>query len=210
VYPVDLARLKGLARPSPRRRRHGRRGTTTLEFGIIAMPFFLWFLFIFELSYDLYTQIALDNALTQASRSIQTGNAQYLQNGQAFINNYLCPALGGRLVCSNLYVNVSAPVFSNGQDLYSYTSGAIPSSSGTLILSGYSGSSSFCNAQPGQFLLISVIYTGPSFIGAILPGILSLKYNGTTVHPTLSTTSIVMEPYTPGSYSGTTPVAPPC
>jgi Flp pilus assembly protein TadG len=185
-----------------------KRGSTALQFAIVSLPFFLWILFIFELSYDLFTQVALDNGLAQAAREIQTGNAQYLQNGQAFINAYLCPALGGRLECGNLYVNVSSPSFGTNQDYYNFTTGTVPSSGGSLVLTGYSGASAFCNAQPSQFLLVSVIYVGPSFIGAILPGVLSLKYNSVAVHATLSTVGLVVEPYTPGSApNGTTPAA---
>jgi pilus assembly protein Flp/PilA len=188
----------------------GRSGATALEFGIIAIPFFAWFLFIFELSFDMFQQAALDNALATALDAVQRGNAQYVQNGQSFINQYLCPALSGRLECQNLYINVTAPTFTGTQDFYDVTTGAIPSSGGSLLLAGYSGASSFCNAQPGQFLLISVIYVGPSFIGAILPGILSLQYNGRTVHPTMSTAAIVVEPWNPATYTGTTTPAPSC
>ncbi len=190
--------------------RRNRSGAVAVEFAIVAVPFFLWLLFIFELCFDLFTQVALDNALHDAVRQIQTGNAQFLANGQAFINGYLCPALNGRLICSNLYVNVSGPVFGTGQDYYNFTTGAVPTNGNTLDLSNYSGAASFCNAQPTQFMLVSAIYVGPTFLGGLLPGLMSLQYNGTTVHATLSTTGIVLEPYSPGTYTGTTPIAAQC
>ncbi len=186
----------------------GRRAAVALEFAIIALPFFTWMLFIFELSFDLFSQVALDNALHQAVRQIQTGNAQYLTNGQSFITNYLCPAANGVMNCNNLHVSVTAPTFTGTKDLYNFTTGAVPVSGHTLDLSAYSGATSFCNGSPGQFLLVSAIYVGPTFVGGLLPGLFTVLYNGSLVHPTLSTTAIVIEPYQQSPYSGTgTPAA---
>ncbi len=185
-----------------------RRAATALEFGIIALPFFMWMLVILELSWDLFTQVALDDALHVAARQIQTGNAQYLTNGQAFINNYLCPAAGGRLICSNLYISVQPANFGSGQDYYNLTTGVLPTSGNTLVLSSFTGTSSFCNANASQFMLISAIYVGPTFLGGLLPGLFTVQYNGARVHATLSTTGVVTEPYNQTAYTGNgTPAA---
>ena len=184
-----------------------------LEFAILAVPFFMWLLFILELSYDMYTQSALDDALHAAVRMIQTGNAQYVANGQAFVTSFLCPAAGSRLECSRMYVNVQPANFGTNQDYYNLTTGTLPVSGNTLVLSNYasatsSGTGSFCNASPQQFLLVSAIYVGPSFLGALLPGLLSVQYNGQRVHASLATTGIVTEPYSASAYTGTgTPAA---
>ena len=194
-------------------RRRDRRGVVALEFAILAIPFFMWLLFIMELSYDMYTQSALDDALHAAVRMIQTGNAQYVANGSAFVTSFLCPAAGGRLECSRMYVLVRPANFGTNQDYYNLTTGTLPVSGNTLVLSNYasassSGSGSFCNASPQQFLLVSAIYVGPSFLGALLPGLLSVQYNGQRVHASLATTGIVTEPYTASAYTGTgTPAA---
>jgi Flp pilus assembly protein TadG len=187
----------------------------SLEFGIIAVPFFMWLLFSFELSYDLYTQSALDDALHAAVRMIQTGNAQYVADGKTFVNGYLCPAAGGRLECSRMYVQVQPANFGTNQDYYNLTTGALPVSGNTLVLTNYasaatSGSGSFCNASPQQFLLVSAIYVGPTFLGALLPGVLSEIYGGQRVHATLATTGIVTEPYSVSAYTGTTTPAASC
>ena len=191
-------------------RHRDRRGVVALEFAIISVPFFLWMLMIFEMSFDMFTQSALDDALHQAVRAIQTGNAQYLTNGQAFITNYLCPAANGRLICRNMYVNVQAATFLSGQDYYNITSGALPVSGNTLVLTNYQGSTSFCNAQPQQFLMVSAIYVGPTFLGTFLPGMFSVQYNGQRVHATLATTGIATEPYTSSAYTGTGTPASSC
>ncbi len=199
------------SRPSQRSRARGeRRAAVAVELAIVAVPFFAWLLFMFELSFDLFTQVALDNALHQAVRQIQTGNAQFLTNGQAFIANYLCPAAQGRLNCSNLHVSVTAPALTDTTDYYDVTTGAVPVSGNMLVLNGYSGAASFCNGQPRQLLLISAIYVGPTFVGGLLPGLFTVMYNGGLVHPTLSTAAIVIEPYLPAKNPGTGTAAASC
>jgi len=190
--------------------RPARQGSVTLEFAILSIPFFMWMLAIFEISYDMFMQSALDDALHTAVRAIQTGNAQYLTNGQSFITSFICPAANGRLICANVYVNVSAANFATGQDYYNLTSGSLPVSGNVLSLSNYSGASSFCNASPQQFLLVSAIYVGPTFLSGLLPGVFSVKYGGKAVHATLATTGIVTEPYSASVYAGTATPAAAC
>jgi len=220
----------------PGRRRRG--GAVALEFAILAIPFFLWVLYIFELSYDLFTQEALDFALQGAVRQIQTGNAQNLASGGAFIKTDFCRATKGLLECNpnNIWIRVQAtPTYpattptGNPGSLVDYSSlanGAVPMSGNTLDLSQYTsiggaqpGAPStavpFCNASGSQAVLISAIYLGPSFISGLLPGVLSASFNGVTVHATLSTAGFVTEPFAtanppPSSGGNSTQPAPSC
>ena len=185
----------------PRERRPGRlghdtRATTAVEFGMVAMPFLMLLLFVFELSYDLFSQSVLDCALQIAARQLQTGNAQNVKDGNDFITKYLCPDLGGLLMCSGVYIKVAKITPSSTQDYYDYTTGAVPVSGGTLDLSSYAAAS-FCNAGPAQLLLISAVYVGPTFLGGLLPGLFSASYNGHLVHASLATVGLVSEAYTP-------------
>ncbi len=172
---------------------------------------------MFELSYDLFLQEALDNALHEAVRQVQTGVAQNQVSGASFVTTYMCPAANGRLECARIFVNVT-PVAA-GTDYHSVKIGGItpigvvPMSGNSLDLSNYNGgvgSSDFCNGMPRQPLLVSAIYVGPSFIGGLLPGLLSAHYNGVWVHPTLATTGIVIEPYAAVPSTGATVPAPAC
>jgi len=86
----------------PDRRRWGRfrsdtRASTAVEFAIVAMPFLMTLLFIFKLSYDLFTQAVLDNALQLATRQLQTGNAQNVEDDNDFNTRCMCPALSALL-----------------------------------------------------------------------------------------------------------------
>lgn len=48
-------------------------------------------------------------------------------------------------------------------------------------------------------VLISAIYVGPSFVGGLLPNVLSVYYNGTLVDATLSTVGIITENFPPAA-----------
>ena len=176
----------------------GRRAATTLEFAIVSIPFLTFVLFVMELSYCLFTQEVLDRALHIAARNIQTGNAQNVVNGSGFITNYIAPNLTGLLAPSNIYVQIKRISPTAGQDYYNFTTGTIPMTAGALDLSGF-GSDLFCNSGPAQMVLISAIYVGPSFVGGLLPNVLSVYYNGTLVDATLSTVGIITENFPPAA-----------
>jgi hypothetical protein len=182
-----LRRTRSLARGLS-----GRRGATTLEFALVAIPFLIFVLFIMELSYNLFTQEVMDSALHLAVRRIQTGNAQNALNGNDFITKYLAPEVNGLLSSANIYVQVQQITPNSGQDFYNFTTGTLPMSHGSLDLSDFS-SSGFCNSGPAQMLLISAIYIGPAIIGGLLPNVMSVYFNGTLVDATLSTAGIVSE-----------------
>lgn len=168
---------------------------------MVALPFLMLLLFVFELSYDLFSQSVLDNALQLAGRQLQTGNAQNVTDGNDFITKYMCPDLSGLLMCSNVYIKVARIVPSSTQDYYDYTTGSVPVSGGVLDLSGYAAGS-FCNSGPSQLLLVSAVYVGPTFLGGFLPGLFSATYNNQPVHATLSTIGIVSEAYPPTAGQG--------
>jgi Flp pilus assembly protein TadG len=189
-----------------------------LEFAILAIPFFTWLLFIFEISYDLFTQEALDAALRTAVRQIQTGNANDLSAtaklgaGQVFVQQYLCPAAHGLLECNNnqLSVSIQEIVPSPTQPDFSFFPTAIPIQNGTVVPFDDSlAGNAYCNAQPKTLVLVQALYLGPSFLGGLLPGILSARYGNSIVHPTLSTAGFVVEPYPPNT-SSTNPTPNPC
>jgi hypothetical protein len=182
-----------------------------LEFALLSIPFFLFVLFVMELSYDLYTQSALDAGLRQAATQLARGNSQNVKDGPTFISQYVCPDLRGLLECStHLYVNIIKFPASGATDYYNITTGVLPMAGNTLNLAAYTGSNSFCNVAPDQFILISVIYLGPTFIGYMLPNILSEQYAGTTVHATLSTMGMATERFNAVGVSNGTVVAAPC
>jgi Flp pilus assembly protein TadG len=191
------------------RKAAGRRGAVTLEFAILAVPFFMWILFIFELGYDLFTQEALDAALQSAVRQIQTGNAQGVKTGNAFIKSYLCPATHGLLECDKGRMSISVSTLDATELDYSYAPMPIIELKGTRIIPFNDATGGvFCNAMPKQLVLVQALYIGPSFMAGLLPGVFSATYNGSWAHPTLSTAGFIVEPYVPSALG--TGAAPAC
>jgi hypothetical protein len=186
-----------------------------LEFAILAIPFFTWLLFIFELSYDLFVQEALDYAVHGAVRQIQTGNAtstNNVTNAAQFFSTYLCNATRGLLECPHIWLRVAAvQTGSGGTGVPDFapptTTGGPPVHGGTLDLSQYTNSADahtgggqnvrqpYCTASPSQAILVSAVYLGPSFVGSLLPGVMSVTYNRTFVHPTFSSAGFVTEAF---------------
>jgi Flp pilus assembly protein TadG len=173
-----------------------------IEFALAAPPFFIVLFFIVALSLHLFEQELLDLGLHVAVRQVQTGNAQNVVNGTAFINSYLCPATGGMLSCPNLYVQVQKATFLTGQDYYNLTSGTGLTSGGNLDLANFS-SALFCNSGPSQFILVTAIYTGPTILGSLLPGVLSVSYGGSPVDAIMARVGAVTEDYTVQAAQGT-------
>jgi len=183
------------------------RGLVAVEFALVAAPFLLVLLFVFEISVDLFQQEAMDSALHLAARELQTGNAQNVKDGATFIANYLCPSLGNLLTCNSLYVKVQKISPTSTQDFYNFTTGVLPITAGALDLSSY-GSANFCNAGPSELLVVSAIYVSPTIVGGLLPNVLSWSFGGSMVHATLSTVGTVSEGYTATTLSKTS--APAC
>ena len=84
-----------------------RRGGGALEFAVVALPFITFLLFLLELGYDFFAQVALDYGVQTAARQIQIGNAQGASTAAIFQANYLCPAVNGLLPCSAITVNIT-------------------------------------------------------------------------------------------------------
>ena len=101
-----------------------RRGTTIVEFALVAAPFFALLLAILQSSLAYLAQEALESAVESAARSVITGKAQAadLQSiGQGMapaqmaerFRKAACAGLPGFMSCSRLYVDVkSAPTAS--------------------------------------------------------------------------------------------------
>lgn len=178
------------------RRISDRRGTTALEFAIVAVVFIGLLISIFELSFDFLLRADLESALHQAVRQLQTGNAQNVTNGNGFVNSYLCPNGFGLFTCSNLYVRVQKITPSSTQDYYNFTTGLPPVTGGSLDLTAYS-SASFCNAGPSELLLVSALYVRPSwvpnFFSSALPTMMSVNFAGSNVQVTYAAVGMVSE-----------------
>jgi hypothetical protein len=189
-----------------RRIRGDRRGVAALEFALMAIPFFTMLLFLFAIGFNLFWQEALNNGLHAAVRQLQTGQAQNLADGNAFVNNYLCPDSGGLLNCGGLYVRVQVVNFGAGQDYGNYVDTSLGTSGAPLDLSAFAPAN-YCNAGPSRFLLVTAVYVMPSIVGNLLPGFLSTTYNGAPVSAIMAEVAAYTENF---NQTGTPSGAPGC
>jgi len=192
----------------------------------ICLPVFLILLmFIFELGYDAFIQMALEDALQTTADQVEVG-ATSTATSANFISNYVCPDANGLLNCNNLYIWVENYSPSLCTDFYSATTGIAPVySNGNVELSNYlgnngitgtggnsgniacstSGTTPFCDPLPTQQIILSAVYLAPSFLQRLLPNG-SYSYNGSAYHVAFDTIGFETENFT---LSATEPAACP-
>jgi hypothetical protein len=187
-----------------------------LEFALLAIPYFIMVLGLCEISFDLFLQAATDLALQAGARQMEIGAnvPAPTQAGQTyeqeFVRTYICNTTAGRLlICDNIHVKVQ--LVPAGEDFSSpdVSTGTLPVGAGdNLDLSGYDGTngvSVFCTAPPGQLILISAIYVGPTFLSGLLPQYFNEYLNGVPVHAVLSQVGAVSEDFVAAGGKGAAP-----
>jgi Flp pilus assembly protein TadG len=118
-------------------RHSANAGTVALEFGLLAIPFLILFLGVFQIGFVLFAQISLDYATTQAARELLTGQAT-VSSGDSqttFQNADFCSYLSPLIACSGVLI-VLQPVTNYQTAL---TNEAAPTSS-TTVNPGFAGS----------------------------------------------------------------------
>lgn len=85
----------------------GEQGTSALEFGLIALPFFSLLVAIFETTAVFFASSALEFGATEAARQIRTGQVQNGNVTATQFRNMICDEISPLLACdSNLTVDV--------------------------------------------------------------------------------------------------------
>jgi Flp pilus assembly protein TadG len=168
--------------------RFGRteRGTTAVEFALIAPPFLALLIAIFQMTLFLFAQQTLQSAATAAGRLILTGQVQASTLTAAqFRTNDVCPLLSSMFTCSNVYVNV---------DTYTNFSSA---STGDPALTF----DTHCNVtntwdynigSPGQVVVLQLVYQWPIISGPLGSVLTSLSCGKAEM---MGITAFRVEPY---------------
>ena len=90
-----------------RRFARAKDGTTAVEFALIAAPFFMLLAAIFETSAIYFASSTLENAVSDASRQIRTGQAQFANMTAAQFRQLICNGIDAMLKCdTSLAVDV--------------------------------------------------------------------------------------------------------
>jgi hypothetical protein len=200
-----------------------RRASFMLEFAMVAPVFFLLLFVVFEVSYDLFMQEVLDNALQSTARLVQIGMTQSATSSN-FVSTYFCPNANGLLDCQNLFIRIQQVTFTPGSctnlnnaaigDYYDATDGHTPISGGVLQLGDYyngagvagtgsnvglspcgssNSSNGFCDAGSSEMMLMTAVYVAPSFLDGLVLN--TVKYNGQYVRAQTSTAAFITEPF---------------
>jgi hypothetical protein len=180
-----------------------RRGSTMVEFAIIAPVFLLMLFFVFEVAYDQYLGVVLQATVQNLAHEIQIGAAAGDATGPSFLAADYCPPGSAPLLgCNNLFVRIQHFDSANCTDIYNATQGTLPvdspSSGKTLELGLYFNangtgagtqlgptgctvnSTAYCNAGPEETIVLTGIYVSPSLILGLIPGA-SYSYNNAQV-----------------------------
>jgi Flp pilus assembly protein TadG len=139
------------------RLRGDERGTTAVEFGLVAVPFFLLLFGIMSVGFYFFTVFTLENAVESASRVIRTGQAQTQTPAAMTVDEFKA------LVCDKLptFMNCSGSgnkVRVNVQSFSNFSTVSVPSciaSNGALIPSS---SQTYSPGAASSVVLVTVCY----------------------------------------------------
>lgn len=109
-----------------------RKGTTAIEFGLVALPFFLFAFGIMLVGMKYFTENALEHAVEAAARDIRTGQAQKDGKTLSEFRTMVCEEASSYISCdSKLVVHVqSADQWSNIIPTPCLTGGALTPQTG--------------------------------------------------------------------------------
>lgn len=86
-----------------------RKGTTAIEFGLVALPFFLFAFGIMLVGLKYFTENALEHGVESAAREIRTGQAQKDGKTLADFRDMVCEEASDYISCdSKLVVHVQS------------------------------------------------------------------------------------------------------
>ena len=110
-----------------------RKGTTAIEFGLIALPFFVFAFSIMLVGMKYFTENAVEHAVEKAARDIRTGQAQKAGKTLDDFRTMVCDAAGSYITCdAKLVVHVqSGAEWADITPTPCLTGGALTPSAGT-------------------------------------------------------------------------------
>ena len=172
------------------------KGTTAVEFGLVALPFFALIGALIQFAFvHIWAEQNLDYRLQQAVRGLYTGS---FQNANTAVTNQatllanlktaMCQANGTAIVtvfkCSDVKLNVAvASSFSNG------AAGSPYNASTKTWNSNFEG---YASAQPCQIVVVTAAVTVPVYFKLLNLGVASMSDGS---HMLMSTAVFRTEPY---------------
>jgi Flp pilus assembly protein TadG len=142
-------------RKALRRFRRNRRGSTAVEFALVAPVFFALLFAIIEIAMVFFASQVLETITQDSARTIMTGQAQNASLTQSQFKTAVCARIGVLFDCANgIYIDVqNYPSFGN-----------------VAISDPIDGSKNFVNNMsynpggPGDIVVVRLFYQWPLFV----------------------------------------------
>jgi Flp pilus assembly protein TadG len=159
-----------------RRFRKNEKGSTSVEFAMVSVPFLGLLFAIFESAYVFFVTESLESAVNDAGRTLMTGqNTSSYTSATGFRDGVVCAKLPSFITCSNVTVDVRT-AGTSGSTSFSgantYASTAISSTSNY-----------FCPGSQGDVVVMRVMYDMPVYLPMLVAtsvGKVSTMTNGQT------------------------------
>src|SRR4051812_36571810 len=135
-------------------------GATTVEFALVAAPFLALLVAIVQTLIVFFAQRLLDEVVSQASRVIQTGQAQTSSLTQSQFASWVCQKTVVVFTCGNFMVNVrSSSSFSSANS----TTPALTFDAQGNVTNAWS----YQLGNPGDIIVVQVMYQYPVILGPL-------------------------------------------
>jgi Flp pilus assembly protein TadG len=135
-------------------------GAAAVEFALVAVPFVALLVGLFQTGLVFLAGRELDEAVSQASRYIMTGQAQNASMTQSQFNSWVCQNIYALFNCNNLMVNV--------QTYSSFSSASTSAPTLTYNAQGQvTNSWSYAPGGPGDIVVVQAIYQWPVVLGPL-------------------------------------------
>ena len=135
-------------------------GATAVEFALVAAPFIALLVAILQTMVVFFAQRLLDEVVSQASRTILTGQAQTSGLTQSQFTSWVCQKTVILFTCANYMVNVT-----------SYSSFSAASTATPTLTFDSSGNVSntwnYSLGSPGDIVVVQVLYQWPIILGPL-------------------------------------------
>jgi Flp pilus assembly protein TadG len=135
-------------------------GAAAVEFALVATPFVALLMAILQTMVVFFSQRVLDEVVSEASRVIQTGQAQTSSMTEAQFTSWVCQKTAILFTCGNFMVNVQK------YDAFSSASTTTPTlsfDSGGNVTNNWN----YQVGKPGDIVVVQVMYQWPLILGPL-------------------------------------------
>ena len=170
---IDLRGISQRWQRSGRRLGQDERGTTAVEFGMVATPFFMMLFGIISVGFYFFTTFTLENAVENAARLIRTGQVQTVPNNAGVMTYPAsmtgCTSSTALATCFKTQVcnYLPSPMFDcagkvrvNVTSYSDFSSVPVPSctTSGGALITDATAAANFSAGTASQVVLVSACY----------------------------------------------------